>query len=372
MIWSPYVAPYKNAITNQLFIAASVAMYLYFPGDSNPSPFPLMSEPNQERLPPAKAHDGRYLENAIRGYRWLQDSGMKNEQGLYVDGFHIRGWRGGKGGSNGTEKCDLRDETVYTYNQGVILSGLRGLWIATGCLSYLQDGHELIRHVIMATGWHEHDTAERKWRWAGLGRDGVLEDGCDWSGACSQNAQTFKGIFFHHFTAFCAPLGMEDVGNRGERPWLGDEDVIALHQQSCDGYGAWVEWNAKAAEVTRDEDGEFGQWWGRRSSNGTEDESDGREEDFEEPKIAGSDYRNRGVPGDEIWRLSSNDIVPGEDPSINPSRWLETFSASSLERRRLCLQDINDRGRGRTVETQSGGLAVLRARWRLVDSREDK
>ena len=32
--------------------------------------------------------------------------------------------------------------------------------------------------------------------------------------------------------------------------------------------------------------------------------------------------------------------------------------------------DLNDRGRGRTVETQSGGLAVLRAMWefnRLVE-----
>ena len=35
-------------------------------------------------------------------------------------------------------------------------------------------------------------------------------------------------------------------------------------------------------------------------------------------------------------------------------------------------QDLNDRGRGRTVETQSGGIAVLRAIWKLVESRQEQ
>ena len=35
MVWNPHLAPYKNAITNELFIAASIGMYLYFPGDDN-------------------------------------------------------------------------------------------------------------------------------------------------------------------------------------------------------------------------------------------------------------------------------------------------------------------------------------------------
>ncbi len=29
----------------------------------------------------------------------------------------------------------------------------------------------------------------------------------------------------------------------------------------------------------------------------------------------------------------------------------------------LATRDVNDRGRGRTVETQQGGLAVLRSSW---------
>ncbi len=51
MNWNPRLQPYKNAITNELFIAASVSMYLYFPGDVNASPFinpkfPTMTDPN--------------------------------------------------------------------------------------------------------------------------------------------------------------------------------------------------------------------------------------------------------------------------------------------------------------------------------------
>ena len=371
MVWNPHLAPYKNAVTNQLFIAASVSMYLYFPGDDNASPFSdpasIMTKSQngmkEGGIPPAKAHDGRYLKNAIEGYRWLKDSGMRNMAGLYVDGFHIRGWRGGRHGSNGTEKCDLRNEKVYTYNQGIILSGLRGLWEAKGDIDYLEDGHELINDVIKATGWDDRGT-DQKYRWAGLGRNGILEEQCDWSGTCSQNGQTFKGIFFHHFTVFCSPLS-SDEGSNLDRPWLGDEETRTLHQQSCDGYGAWIKKNARAAWVTRDENGEFGEWWGRPSERKEpQDKDDGDEElELEAPPPAdeGTDYRNEGVPIDEVWRLTTAD-----HRAYIRNHNVETPMTNLMER---TTADLNDRGRGRTVETQSGGLAVLRALWKLVDSR---
>lgn len=367
MIWNPHLAPYKNAITNELFITASVAMYLYFPGDDNTSPFsnPFSSttafqeNTKEQAIPPAKARDDQYLHNAVEGYEWLKNSGMRNTAGLYVDGFHIRGWRGGRRGSNGTEQCDLRDEKVYTYNQGVILSGLRGLWEATGHLDYLEDGHELIKDVIKATGWDNRGT-DHKDRWAGLGRNGVLEEQCDRSGSCSQDGQTFKGIFFHHLTLFCSPLPSDD-DDTPDRPWLGDIVTRALHQQSCDGYGAWVKQNARAASVTRDENGEFGEWWGRPSRR-KEGQDNDEELDFEAPPTnQGTDYRNEGVPIDEIWRLTGSDhrAYIGHPNVEKPVTDVWQRAAA----------DVNDRGRGRTVETQSGGVAVLRAAWKLVDSR---
>ena len=362
MLWNPYLAPYKNAITNELYIAASISMYLYFPGDSDPSPFLAHTG-----LPPAKAHDVQYLDNAVEAYEWLKKSNMKNEDGLYVDGFHITGWRGGNNGSNGTGKCDLRDEKVYTYNQGVILSGLKGLWEATGSREYLEDGHELVRNVIHATGWEDRDT-EQKYRWAGLGRGGVMEEMCDWSGSCSQNGQTFKGIFFHHLTLFCSPLTRHEW-NKDEEAFLDDEETKQLHQKSCDEYGDWIRHNAFAASITRNQDGEFGEWWGRSARRRERD--DGDEEEFQAPSISGTDYRNEGVPMDEIWRLlpDGDDAMyksdRDRDLGIRESRNCDGVYIGAGER--VGLRDVNDRGRGRTVETQSGGVAVLRAFWKLVE-----
>ena len=363
MIWNPYLTPYKNAITNQLFISASISMYLNFPGDSNSSPFSshkmLVGE-----IPPAKAHDQRYLDNAIEGYRWLKSSGMRNADGLYADGFHIHGWRKGEDGSNGTRKCDIREEMVYTYNQGVLLSGLRGLWEATGAVEYLEDGHELIRDVIVATGWETRDGPER-WRWAGLGRNGILEEACDWIGSCNQDGQTFKGIFFHHFSVFCDPFPNEE--DNGDRPWLGDENLRALHRQSCLGYADWVVRNAEAALKTKNKNGKIGEWWGRSAANfdGARDDED--IENMNGPSGIGNDYRNQGVPHDDLWRLRKDDSSIEEH--MRRSQQV-VWDAPVRSGKLVVDEDINDRGRGRTVETQSGGLAVLRAAWKLGKQRE--
>lgn len=363
MVWNPHLAPYKNAITNQLFIAASIAMYLYFPGDNNSSPFfPSQHAAEDGTDTSAKAHDLPYLHNAAKAYKWLRESNMTNLQGLYIDGFHIHGWRGGQNGSNGTGHCDLRDEKVYTYNQGVVLSGLRGLWDSTGILQYLQDGHELIRNVINATGWNSRDDLNPwvRYRWAGLGRNGVMEESCDASGSCSQNAHTFKGIWWHHITIFCAPLEpTRDVH-------ILDDEAEVLHRRSCEGYGEWVKWNALAAQETKNENGEYGTWWGKHPWNWWPSE-------LETPNDEGTDYRNDGIPHNEVWRLPDEDVLLEElgQPKLAGSREDNGIHSQSTETLRSQAEftqwDLNDRGRGRTVETQSGGLAVLRAlyRWQM-------
>ena len=327
MVWSPWLGPYKNAITNELFIAASVNMYLYFPGDDNDFPFS-----NTDDVP-GKKHDEKFLDAAVKGINWLHKSNMTNDQGLYFDGFHIKGWRKD---DNGTGKCDVPDLMVYTYNQGVILSGYRGLWSATGDLSYLTTGHELIRNVIAATGWFTGHSSEHEW--AGLGRDGVLEDACDSGGYCSQDGQTFKGIFFHHLTVFCQPL---PVGAQ-QAPFHGaDRATAGLHRASCLEYAPWVQRNAEAAIGTRDEKGVFGMWW----TVGLE-EHDGTHKMSPAP-VMGTDYRNRGLPVDSVWARSKGDMN---------NRFAAGHSNS-------ITHDPNERGRGRTVESHSGGVAVLRAHY---------
>ncbi|KAK3062015.1 hypothetical protein LTS18_004983 [Coniosporium uncinatum] len=360
MTWNPHLTPYKNAITNQLYIAASINMYLYWPGDSNHSPFMAQSTTTDDFDDVAPTsfirHDPQFLSNAVQGYAWLKHSNMTNDLGLYTDGFHIYGW---SRNSTGSGHCDIRNEMVYTYNQGVLLSGLRGLWEGTGDTAYLEDGHELIANVIKATGWHAlpdslktKEEGETKGTcaqpWRGLGRCGVLEELCDASGTCSQDGQTFKGIFFHHLTAFCEPL--PHYPRLPRRTYGAGTELRSLHRNSCKEYAKWVAYNARKAMGTRRE-GMFGGWWGEEGGEqvgaGGVLVPDG-----------GVDYRNNRTVVDEgdAWAdLPSLVTKPVSGRRVREEEW-----------------DANDRGRGRTVETQGGGVAVVRAMWELVNMyRED-
>ncbi|KAL2074013.1 hypothetical protein VTL71DRAFT_7791 [Oculimacula yallundae] len=366
MIWSPYLEPYKNAITNELWIAASISMYLYFPGDENTSPFGLPARMDGV----AKPHDPKYLAAAIEAYRWLNDSNMTDAKGLYVDGYHISGLsrEKPKNESNPNTKCDSRNEMVYTYNQGVLLSGQRGLYEATGARSYLEEGHKLIESVIAATGWNlkhqgvfsdDDSNGENLGKWYGLGRSGIMEESCDAEAYCSQDGQTFKGIFFHHLTLFCAPLPehlvlpselflTKDAGN--EVPGS-PREVKKWHDKTCLQYGHWIKHNAKAALSTLDADGKFGMWWGAPVHSDHEPHAD-----VELPDNA-TDYRNNGIP--QQWKDKKRPRAEASQPKLDVEN----------DDRRIRIRDLNDRGRGRTVETQGGGIMVLRALWELVETR---
>ncbi|KAK7897673.1 hypothetical protein LTR67_004303 [Exophiala xenobiotica] len=330
MTWNPYLTPYKNAITNELFAAASIGMYLYFPGDNNTSPY-MAQHPDGFMKP----HDPLYLENAVKSYKWLMESRMRNRvSGLYEDGFHITGWHRHPNGTinPGTGNCDDLNHMVYTYNQGVILSASRGLWLATGARSYLDDGHALVESVIRATGWPNLDPT-----WSGLGRGGVMEEFCDHGGYCSQDGQTFKGIFFHHLSEFCRPLWpQEEAMLSSVESGTADIDrgVYDYHLARCAAYDKWVARNTEAALATRTAQGHFGMWWTFGQPDDDDDDDD-----------------------DSMAQIHQTTLLPaGADDHLNPK-------AQDWPDQSIGPNDSNDRGRGRTVETQSGGLAILRARW---------
>lgn len=349
MIWSPYLRPYKNAITNQLYIAASVGMYLYFPGDTNPSPYVSAENVDDGDIPPAKAHDLKYLITAIEAYEWLKSSHMTNDAGLFVDGFHVHGWRGGRE-NNSSGRCGIREEEVYTYNQGVLLSGLRGLWDATCESSFLDDGHRLIQSVMNATGWPVEDLNRREKR-QGIGRKGILEEACDVHGNCTQDGQTFKGIFFHHLTTFCAPL--PEAGQHREIISIANAETANLHRTRCSAFVPWIRHNAAAAYFSRDDKGRYGMWWGRKLMGSPDDIPGGEAQ-------AGADYRNEGVPMNDRWRSPDDPALRDQKQRIRAGQ-----KGSHRPSGNRTSRDPNDRGRGRTLETQSGGLAVMRALWRL-------
>lgn len=411
MVWNPRLEPYKNAITNQLMISASASMYLHFPGDWNHSPF--FSDANisstEFARPTAndvfRPSDPAFYRFAVAGYRWLESSGMKNDRGLYTDGFHVSGWNDPQ---NTNTKCDVRNEQVYTYNQGVILTGQLNLWKITGNYSYVRDGHELVRSVIAATGWdlqhqhpvdpgipRDHDRYDQDWhwtgrklpRWHGLGRAGVLEEACDSTATCSQDSQTFKGILFHHLTAFCGAspslsefltvdyTARDDISNQ-----------ITSHVQGCKSYVPWLRHNVHAMLKTRNEAGEVGMWWTAGLLNIWDDEDMPPDEDGADMMVPNAvDYRNDGVPDDPMWRRTPSALKPPSMPKVSLPKAegdrMEEFLVARQRRsnesegnngragrtQRLKQQDLNDRRRGRTVETQGGGLAVLRAYWEISD-----
>jgi hypothetical protein len=397
MNWNSRLLPYKNAITNQLFISASVSMYLHFPGDENCSPF--LSQYDKSLKYEHQLYDecdgmsrGRYdpvyLANAVNAYEWLKNIGMTNEQGLYVDGFHI----GGYSMNHSKTTCDERNEMVYTYNQGVLLSGLRGLWEATGKNSFLEEGHELTRNVIRATGWNnpdlhstpafKHEKRDKDVKkekaalpldWAGLGSGGILQELCDPSGRCSQDGQAFKGIFFHHLTAFCEPLPSHPI--RPGKTHAATRETAMLHEQSCREYTGWVVHNAQAALRTRDEEGRFGAWWGAP--------------DTLSPPLPESTFGERKTKWDPPVTLHDSILPEGAvdhrnthtnpDPDIYVEGERKMYDNRLVEdhefdtryaRRNVKVKsgdgDLNDRGRGRTVETQGSGLAVVRAMWEFL------
>ncbi|CAK7202569.1 hypothetical protein SEUCBS139899_005293 [Sporothrix eucalyptigena] len=412
MTWNPRLEPYKNAITNELFIAASASMYLYFPGDANNSPFinthdPRVSDPlttGANSTGSGDPHNPQHLQAALAGYGWLMHSNMKNDQGLFVDGFHISGW---KNVSNPNTRCDQRNDMVYTYNQGVLLTGQIGLWKVTGDQRFLWEGHQLIQSVINATGF---DLARDKPidniadlkpgqlpPWRGLGRAGVIEEVCDVGGQCSQNSQTFKGIFFHHLTAFCAPLDMAYFDTQPPDSEAGSlarelyERAVLDHRAACSTYIGWLRHNANAALSTKDADGKFGMWWtvGLLQINSTTLDAEYN------PEGSGVDYRTYGVPNDNTWVSSPVPVKPPTSPvrdqllyeavgqvqlrsgrtkhapADDRSHGDRTNSNTPRAEDGLHPTDPNNRGRGRTVETQGGGLAVLRCLWEISQRSAD-
>lgn len=262
------------------------------------------------------------------------------------------------------------------------------MFTATGRATYLNDGHKLIESVIAASGWDlNRDTTVDDLSalkpghlppWRGLGRGGILEDQCDASGTCSQDGQTFKGIFFHHFVAFCASIDpLPVLASRAIDEAVLNQTKVS-HDRACQKYSNWLRHNANAAMATRDQNGVFGMWWGAGifPAAAVSESNDGVPHDAANV----TDYRNYGLPDDGVWaELGQNRLwTPGggkqavsavvPDPAQQVFRYRSRMAPQGtalMNKRQDPPIDPNSRGRNRTVETQQGGLALLRALWEI-------
>jgi len=153
-VWWKKDKEYKNAITNELFMAIAIRLY-------------------------QRTSIAEYLELAQNEWTWFQNSGMINSSKLVNDGLD--------------DTCKNNNGTTWTYNQGVILGGLADLYSATQKQTYL-DIAERIADSAINTLVNVH---------------GILTEPCE-NGDCGDDGPQFKGIFIrnlaHLFTFNAKPI----------------------------------------------------------------------------------------------------------------------------------------------------------------------
>jgi hypothetical protein len=249
---------YKNTITNHLYNGNNAQIYKAhrikaFPvGVTEIAVYgvrniwkvirPALGWP-KSYLQPFDFADIDLLRKATEGIEWVDQAGLMTNKSLYVDGIRPR-FRQASPETESTAICDVRDESIYTYNQ---VAGLRALYFLSRNSigdTYLRKGHRKVQNLIDATSS------------GSLGWNGILEERCDKHGNCSQDMQAFKGVVFLELQNFCG--ANSGVMNYDTRSW---------HTNQCRLYTPWVRINAIAAISTLDKEGRFGGYWGLNHSS---------------------------------------------------------------------------------------------------------
>ncbi|EAW11710.1 putative glycosyl hydrolase [Aspergillus clavatus NRRL 1] len=171
-IYWDYTHRYVNAIANELFL--SLAAHL------------------------ANRVDQReYVSWAEREWAWFRDSGMINANHTVNDGL--------------TEDCQNNGQTVWTYNQGVVLGGLAELYRATHNATYLESAAQIAKAAIAAL----------------TDSNQVLHESCERDG-CGGDSTQFKGIFIRNLRLLhsVAPdkLYGQVIAASAESIWANDRD----------------------------------------------------------------------------------------------------------------------------------------------------
>ncbi|KXN90628.1 hypothetical protein AN958_03868 [Leucoagaricus sp. SymC.cos] len=176
-VWWSFAHTYKNAITNELFLLISANGYLRF---RNPT----------------------YLANAQKTWTWLKNSGMRNSDGLWNDGLDF-------------STCRNNGQTTWTYNQGVIASGLANLYAATGDTSLLDEAEITLDATI------QH-----------LVTNNILRESCDDAAAggpvCNQDQQLFKGLWTKHLQYYL-DMANDPARTAKYNAFLGSQTSAVFH-----------------------------------------------------------------------------------------------------------------------------------------------
>jgi hypothetical protein len=146
-VWWSTAETAKNAIANELYLELDAALHNAVTGDTT------------------------YLGRAQQEWNWFNGTGMINSQNLINDGLNL-------------STCKNNDFPTYTYNQGVILTGLSQLNQASANSALLSTANAI---AASAT--------------TNLTSNGILVDACEPNG-CANDGFTFKGVFVRDLAEF--------------------------------------------------------------------------------------------------------------------------------------------------------------------------
>jgi predicted alpha-1,6-mannanase (GH76 family) len=202
----PPTSPYKNAITAELFLSLAMALHPHAAAAGKAPDF--------------------YSGWANTTFQWIAASGMVNAQSLLNDGLD-------------GATCKNNGQPTWTYNQGVLLSGLARLTAATGAPAPLA----LALRVATAT-------------MSLLTEDGILVEPCP-GGACGQDGEIFKGMFVKHLAyllqeappaaAAAPPLPPAFVASA--TAFLAANAASLLAQDACRDGGYGFRWEGSACDI---------------------------------------------------------------------------------------------------------------------------
>jgi len=193
-----WAGPYKNAIANALFIAVAAALGTRYLGRN-----------------PAGTDHSDYLDWALRGWKWFSSPhpdgvAMINEASLVNDSPNNRG-------------MNDNTESIWSYNQGVILSGLSDLTGLTGDGTYLSWAAKIADTFIKTPLYVVPRSTKRPASPPSQSGviDGILHEYNDChenGGPLSQGAEPgigttiFKGIFVRNLAKLHAKTGKASYG----------------------------------------------------------------------------------------------------------------------------------------------------------------
>ncbi|CAF1080452.1 unnamed protein product [Adineta steineri] len=196
--WCP-TNGYKNAITNELFFSCSMRLHPYATILGKSSTY--------------------YLNWALKEWEWFENSGIINNDYLINDGLN-----------SNDNICVNNNQTTWTYNQGVILSGLALLYNATNNKTLLNIAQNIADATIQKLTYS----------------NGILKEPCEPN--CDNDQKLFKGIFVRHLSYLL--------------PYL----IDSIHIQK---YTLFLQQNAISISMTNrcELDGLFGLFWNNTSIN---------------------------------------------------------------------------------------------------------